>query len=231
MRNRDLRPGPGSPDPTVLPLGCPGLRWGRGRIWKGRWKTRPITPLAPPDLPTLCRCRKLRGHQLPCHGQLLIWSSVRLNPKASTCSPGGCLKSWCLGAQTGGSGPRPCVFVGHHCPLTVVPHRRSCPITKHCLSSDRRCERPPPGCLKQQVYLLVLEARSQIKCGQAGPLDASRHGLQVAPSPHECLLVCFCGSQSGPLETALSPNVTFRGVWAGGVRASIYDLRGNTGQP
>lgn len=168
MRNRDLRPGPGSPDPTVLPLGCPGLRWGRGRIWKDRWKTRPITPLAPPDLPTLCRCKKFRGHQLPCHGQLLIWSSVCLNPKAGTCSPCGCMKSWCLGAQTGGSGPRPCVFVGHHCPLTVVPHRRSCPIMKHCLSSDCCCERPPSGWLKQQVYLLALEARSQTKCGQAG---------------------------------------------------------------
>lgn len=158
VRNRDLRPGPGNPDPTVPPLGCPGLRWGRGRIWKGRWETRPVTPLAPPDLPTLCRCKKLRGHQLPCHGQLLILSSVRLNPKASTCSPGGCLKSWCLGAQTGGSGPRPCVFVGHHCPLTVVPHRRACPITKHCFSSDRGCERPLSGWLKQQVYLLDLEA-------------------------------------------------------------------------
>lgn len=188
-------------------------------------------PSSPPRPAHPVSMQKVKGPPVTVHGQLLIWSSVRLNPKASTCSPGGCLKSWCLGAQTAGSGPRPCVFVGHHCPLTVVPHRRSCPITKHCLSSDRRCERPPSGCLKQQVYLLVLEARSQIKCGQAGPLDASRHGLQVAPSPHECLLVCFCGSQSGPLQTALSPNVTFRGVCVGGVRASIYDLWGNTGQP
>lgn len=185
---------------------------------------KPHNPSSPPRPAHLVSMRKVQGPPVT-----LSWAVVNLvicpsEPKSQHLFPMWVPEVLVLGGSHGWLRR-----VGHHCPLTVVPHRGSCPITKHCLSSGRRCERPPSGWLKQQVYLLALEAPSQIKCGQAGPLDASRRGLQVALSHHVCLLVCLCGSQSGPLETALSSNVTFRGVCVcGGVLELQYMTSGGT---